>query len=96
MTTRLTEHELYSTPDAMAWAREFVATVQEHPAIPYDEATMLGWFANAIEAGRLAESKRRTHPTWDTRHPTWEEHEEARRAGKLFDPCGPDCPKPPA
>lgn len=82
MTTRLTETELYSTPDAVVWAREFIATVQEHPAIPYDEATMVGWFANAMEAGRLAETK-------------WEEHEAARKAGKLFDPCGPDCPKPP-
>jgi hypothetical protein len=85
---RLTETELYSTTDAMAWAREFVATVQEHPSIPYDEGTMVGWFANAMEAGRLAKSKHT--------HPTWEEHEEARKAGKLFDPCGPDCPKPPA
>jgi CRISPR/Cas system-associated protein Cas5 (RAMP superfamily) len=37
--------------DASKWAKEFVRTVKENPAIATDESTMIGWFANAIMAG---------------------------------------------
>jgi hypothetical protein len=79
----VTGQDLVNCADPMVWAEAFVQTVLEHPQIPYDVGTMVGWFANAMESTR-------------TKHPTWEEHEEARRAGKLFDPCGPGCPKPTA
>lgn len=36
--------------DAAKWARAFAAALAENPAIATDEATMLGWFANAIES----------------------------------------------
>ena len=37
--------------DSRAWAAAFVATVKAHPAIATDEATMTGWFANALMRG---------------------------------------------
>lgn len=40
--------------DALKWAEEFNATVQEHPDIPRDMGALISWFANAIEAGRAA------------------------------------------
>ena len=39
------------TMDAQIWTREWMKTITEHPGIPTDEGTMLGWFANAIMAG---------------------------------------------
>lgn len=45
---------LAGNTDAMAWAEAFVETVAEHPEIPADAGAMVGWFANAIEAGRAA------------------------------------------
>lgn len=39
------------TMDARVWAKEWIKTIQEHPDIPTDEETMVGWFANAIMAG---------------------------------------------
>jgi hypothetical protein len=42
---------LIGVTDAQVWAKEFVKTVGEHPSIPTDEGTMIGWFANAIMAG---------------------------------------------
>lgn len=57
-----TEMELVGNTDAQTWAREFVKMVQANPAIPTDEGTMIGWFANAIMAGhdegRRIEQKR--------------------------------------
>lgn len=38
--------------DAQQWAREFLAHGLAHDDV--DEGTLLGWFANAIEAGRSA------------------------------------------
>lgn len=37
--------------DAAVWVDGWTATIAEHPSIPTDEGTMLGWFANAIMAG---------------------------------------------
>lgn len=37
--------------DARVWARAFLDTVREHPEVPTDEQTMLGWFANALMRG---------------------------------------------
>lgn len=37
--------------DARDWAAAFVARVKENPGIASDEATMLGWFANALMRG---------------------------------------------
>lgn len=37
--------------DAQDWARAFVERVRENPSIATDEATMLGWFANALMRG---------------------------------------------
>ena len=37
--------------DAAVWAKEWLRIIKEHPAIPTDEDTMIGWFANAIMAG---------------------------------------------
>lgn len=38
---------IHQNPDAQAWAKFFIAT---HPDSPHDEATMIGWFANAMMA----------------------------------------------
>lgn len=43
------ELNLHDTTDAQVWAKEFCHLF---PAL--DEATMIGWFANAIETGRTA------------------------------------------
>jgi hypothetical protein len=39
------------TFDGQTWAKEFVRRFQKHPQIATDEATMIGWFANAIMVG---------------------------------------------
>ena len=39
------------TMDARVWAREWLKAIKEYPSIPFDEGTMIGWFANAIMAG---------------------------------------------
>jgi hypothetical protein len=39
------------TFDGQTWAREFVRHVKALPEIATDEATMIGWFANAIMVG---------------------------------------------
>jgi hypothetical protein len=49
--TSATEMELVGNTDAQRWAQEFVRMVTANPAIPTDEGTMIGWFANAIMAG---------------------------------------------
>ena len=38
---------IHTNPDAMAWAKFFAEC---NPDSPHDEATMLGWFANAMMA----------------------------------------------
>jgi hypothetical protein len=43
------DHSIHTNPDALAWAKFFVETVNRtHPTI--DEDFMLGWFANAMMA----------------------------------------------
>lgn len=37
--------------DARDWAKMWLETVKKNPAIPTDEGTMIGWFANAIMTG---------------------------------------------
>ena len=39
------------TMDAREWANRWLKAVEEKPSIATDEATMIGWFANAIMAG---------------------------------------------
>lgn len=46
-----TEMDLVGNTDAQRWAQEFVRMAEANPAIPTDEGTMIGWFANAIMAG---------------------------------------------
>lgn len=44
-------HEILKSFDARDWAKAFVAHVHQYPGIPTDEATMTGWFANALMRG---------------------------------------------
>lgn len=37
--------------DAEVWVDEWMKTIQKHPEIPTDRATMISWFSNAIMAG---------------------------------------------
>jgi hypothetical protein len=37
--------------DAAVWTKVWLRIIKVHPEIPTDEATMIGWFANAIMAG---------------------------------------------
>lgn len=37
--------------DAREWAKAFVQHVKENPSIATDEATMIGWFSNALMRG---------------------------------------------
>jgi hypothetical protein len=37
--------------DAAIWVKEWMRVIKEHPQIPTDANTMIGWFANAIMAG---------------------------------------------
>lgn len=43
--------EFPHTMDARVWANKWLETVKNKPEIAHDEATMIGWFANAIMAG---------------------------------------------
>ncbi len=60
------ETKLIGNLDAKIWAEEFVKTVKEHSNIPTDEATMLGWFANAIMTGFDVSARReqQKHNCW--------------------------------
>jgi hypothetical protein len=52
---------LHGEFDATVWAEEWMKTIKLFPDVPYDEGTMIGWFANAIMAGYdrgLAETQR--------------------------------------
>lgn len=42
---------LHDTIYATVWVEEWMKTIKRNPQIPYDEGTMIGWFANAIMAG---------------------------------------------
>lgn len=44
-------NEILKSFDARDWARAFVCYVHNNPAIPTDEETMTGWFANALMRG---------------------------------------------
>lgn len=48
---------LLDTTDAQVWAQEFIKIIREKPELALDEGMMIGWFANAIEAGRIAGDK---------------------------------------
>jgi hypothetical protein len=37
--------------DAAVWAQKWAEAIRNHPHIPFDEGSMIGWFANAIMAG---------------------------------------------
>lgn len=56
----MTSAELLSSmgTDARKWARAFMTISKDHPGLPSDEGTMLGWFANAIMAGWDAHARR--------------------------------------
>lgn len=43
--------DLVGETDAQVWTKAWLETISEHPNIPTDEGTMIGWFANAIMAG---------------------------------------------
>lgn len=45
------ETQITQSFDARVWARAFVERVKEDPSIATDEATMVGWFANALMRG---------------------------------------------
>ena len=47
----MNEKDFMHSFDAQVWAKAFIEHVRENPAIATDEATMLGWFANALNAG---------------------------------------------
>jgi hypothetical protein len=53
--TELTDGELLERmgTDGAAWAREFMIRFADRRE-EIDEGLMIGWFANAIEAGRTA------------------------------------------
>lgn len=42
---------LSNETDARVWAKEWLKTVEKNPSIPFDEGTMIGWFANCFMAG---------------------------------------------
>jgi hypothetical protein len=41
---------IHTNPDASAWARFFMETLEKNPDIVIDEGFMIGWFANAMMA----------------------------------------------
>jgi hypothetical protein len=47
----LDNNDLIGEMDAQVWVNHWMEAIAEHPKIPTDEETMLGWFANAIMAG---------------------------------------------
>jgi len=54
--------KLHNTIDADVWAKEWLKTIKKNPSIPTDEASMIGWFANAIMAGYAAAYNKHTVP----------------------------------
>ena len=57
----MTGSELLSTPDAQVWAKEFCEKFGGNTVNGgvVDLELMFGWFANAMEAGRMQEAARR-------------------------------------
>ena len=43
--------DITQTTNAQKWAQEFIHIIEHDPAMALDEGFMIGWFANAIEAG---------------------------------------------
>ena len=43
--------DFYKSFDAVVWAKAWLKIVSEHPEVPTDEGTMIGWFANALMRG---------------------------------------------
>lgn len=67
--TILPEHELVQSTNARKWADHFLA-INKNKAV--DRETLVGWFANAIEAGRdagRAEYEKRPEPPAATQPP---------------------------
>lgn len=48
--------DLHNTTDAQVWTKTFME-IWGSRLNEIDEGLMLGWFANAIEAGKYAESR---------------------------------------
>jgi hypothetical protein len=55
------EHALLQTNDPGVWARTFMRVVTADDAPMIDESFMISWFANAMEAQRLAMEIDRCH-----------------------------------
>lgn len=53
----------YGNGDAQAWAAYWMHVKAEHPTIGDDEGTMIGWFANAMQAAidALPPERRQVH-----------------------------------
>jgi hypothetical protein len=79
-----------NTTDARVWARDWLRTIAEHPDIPTDEGTMIGWFANAIMAGHDDATRKLSalaSPAWTIRGLVWEEDREGHwSAATVFGP----------
>lgn len=43
--------DFYGSFDARVWAKAWLEIIAEHPEVPTDEGTMIGWFANALMRG---------------------------------------------
>lgn len=44
-------NNITQTTNAQRWAQEFIKIIKHNPEMALDEGFMIGWFANAIEAG---------------------------------------------
>lgn len=64
--TRPNLNDLVGEGDPQVWTERWLEIVHNNPSIPFDEGTMIGWFANAIESGAMEEQRRererREHP----------------------------------
>lgn len=56
MTTNPQDLLAYLGTDSRRWAAEFCKAARDK-RVPYDEDLMVGWFAQAIMAGRIEEAK---------------------------------------
>ncbi len=41
---------IHTNPDAVAWAKFFMETMENNPDYKIDEEIMIGWFSNAMMA----------------------------------------------
>jgi len=48
---RISMIEVVGSVDAELWTKFWLQTINDNHNIPYDEETMIGWFANAIQSG---------------------------------------------